>query len=399
MPYRKHVILQLTVLLAAMGAGAINAPIIGVVRQSIEDRAGISPATLGFWVFVIGLVGGVAGLAMAVTLRGMHRTTIFRIGIVMPVAGCLLLAFSDAGPGWALLPIAIAWAIISFGLPLQNTANGMYVDLWPATPHTGVIILHTINAVGKLMAPLLVLVLGDRIGINGIVYAALFGALMLISWCWPRRSVQHLKDVEAMHGPPGAVRLPRELLVWLCGAQFMFIAGSEAGATVVLKSYMQWRGSPIDGMADDTWGEWMVGTMLFGIVLGRVIFSVLSIRHLSARQTITACMVCGLGSLLAVFVADPWVYVAGLLLTGVCFSATWPAFFALAARAYPGHKTFLSLASALFSVIGITACMGLASWIGNRQATLPHAFMSSVAVMAIFAIFLYVTNWGRRLDG
>jgi len=209
--------------------------------------------------------------------------------------------------------------------------------------------------------------------------------------------VRHLAEVERAADRGVRLRLPGDPGVWLCAAQFAFIAGAEGGATAILGSLVE-RLRPAPGIwgSEATWPAAVTAVMLCGIVAGRVAFTVLSTR-LRERAIIGLCLSAGLFALPAAFCGSAAVYLPGFFLTGVCFSATWPAFFALAARRYRADRTFLSFAAAFFTALGISGCVYLVSAVGNADERLPHAFVAGTAVMGAFAVYLYLTPWGRRL--
>jgi len=393
----KHSRIQLNVLLVIMAVGAMGPPLLGPVRETLQDDAGLSRAQLGMWVFWLGTAGSALSLAMGVAMRRTVRTTFMRAGTVVLCVGCIVFAAVRPGPGLPAMLLGVGWFIVSVGRPLVAASNGIFADLWESSPHTGVIILHATNSVGKVLAPVAVLILGTVLARTGLVYAVAFGLLAVESLFWPAEGVDHLRKVERAADEDRRLRLPRDPAVWACVAQFAFIAGSEGGATAILGSLVQQlRPVPFDWLSAEKWPATVITLMLCGIVAGRVLFAVMSLR-LSEKAIITACVGCGLFSVPGALVASPAVYLPSLFLTGVCFSATWPAFFALAARAYPGERTFLSFAAAFFNSLGISGCVYLASAIGNTDARLPHAFVASTATMAFFAAFLYLTPYGWRL--
>ena len=384
----------------------MGAPLIGPVREALQDEVGISRLTLGLWLFLLSLIGSLAGMAIGLSLSNATRVSLFRAGAVALAFGCLLIALAEPGPGWGLAMLGAAWLAINLALSLTSTGNGIFMDLWPRTPHTGVILLHAVNSLGKLAAPLLVLALGTQVQANGLVYFTVFTILAIMAFSWPRRAVAHLNVLERRQADPQQARLPRRPLLWLCAIQFAFIAGSEAGATSILGSMIMVRGeehvpawAAAHGVGIGQWQALAVAVLLAGIVLGRVIFVTLSFKWLSARQTTVACLACGAAALPAALSDEPAVYMPALLLTGGCFSATWPAFFGLAAKNFPAQKTFLSLASAVCTKVGVSAGILLASAIGNADHLLPAAFLVSTATMGLFALFLLATPAGRRLRG
>ncbi len=393
----KHTRLQGNVLFVIMGAGAMGAPLLAPVRETLQGEAGLSRAELGMWIFFIGLAGGTAGLVLGIVMRKTARPSFFRAGAFLLALGCAFFAAVRPSPGRALLALGAGWFVVSLGRPFTASGNGIFADLWEASPHTGVIILHATNALGKLAAPLVVIALGTALARNAFAYAVFFGLFAVAALFWPRRSVEHLEQIERGREDSRALRLPKDPLVWACTAQFAFIAGSEAGATAILGSLVEkLRPAPFGWVPPQSRPAVAIAIMLGGIVAGRIVFAILSTR-LSERAIIALCLACGFSAIPAAFSARPCVFLPALFLTGVFFSATWPAFFGLAARAYPAERTFLSFGSAFFNTLGISGCIYVASVIGNVESRLPHAFVASAAVMALFAFFLFLTPWGRRI--
>jgi len=393
-----HKRIQLNILLVLMVNGAMGAPLLGPVRETLQDQTGLSRGRLGLWIFVIGTLGSALGLIAGILGQHIKRTTLFRIGVVLETLACLLLVMAKPGPGWLLLSLAMAWLLLGSARTMTNTGNGIFTDIWRHSPHTGVILLHAVNAGGKLLAPLAVLAIGTALRPNAAAFTALLVLLLIGSWFWPAADVDSLKQAEQRQARPDRPALPRNFAIWLCAVQFGFIAGSEAGATAILASLMQTlRNAPAAWPWPDKWPAAMTAVMLLGIVLGRIVFMISS-RKLGERAILIICLLCGFAALPAALATHPGVYVPALLLTGVCFSATWPAFFSLAARAYPAEKTFLSLSSAFFTAVGVSGCIYLSSAVGNETSRLPLAFIASTAVMILFALYLFATPFGRRLE-
>lgn len=394
----KHNRLKADVLLLVLGMGAMGAPLLGPLLTALEESASLSRAGLTLGYFLLTVAGAIIGLACGVVMRRTARTTFVRAGGFLFCGGCALLAMATPAPGWALMPLAVGCLLIFIGRPLASAANGIFADLWDASPHTGLILLHMTNSFGKLLAPVVVLVLGSALWRSGTVYAVFFGLLAVHSVFWPRASVQHLAEMEAGRELDRRIRLPKDPMVWVCALQFAFIAGSEAGATVILGCFVEkLRASPFDWLTPAAWGRTAIAVMLAGIVAGRVVFALLS-RRLSARAIIAICLAGGLFAVPAALGASPWVYVPSLFVTGICFSATWPAFFGITAHAYPEERTFLSVAGGgLANVVGMGAIMYMTGAIGGATARLPWAFLAGVAMMAPFAVFLFATPWGWRL--
>jgi fucose permease len=330
-------------------------------------------------------------------MRRTVRATFVRGGAFCLFAGCLVLTLVRPGPGWPLLAAAFAWFLLRVGHPMAGASNGIFADLWESSPHTGLISLHAVNSLGKLAAPVAVALLGAAIGPTAVAFTVLFGALAVESLFWPRASLDHLREVELGRETEQRIRLPRDPLVWACAIQFVFITGAEAGATSILGSLVSsLRPSPAGWVGTDRWASVALIVMISGIFAGRVVFALLSVR-LREQAIVAVCACCSAFCVPAAFVGRAGAYVPALFLSGVGFSALWPAFFGLAARAYPAERTFLSLGAMFFSGIGMWGAVYMASAIGNADRYLPYAFVASVLLLVPFVLFLFLTPSGRAL--
>ncbi len=393
----KHLRIQASLLLLLFGTGALGAPVVGALREAVQQSAGLSRAQLGFWIFVIGLAGSTLGLVLAVVMRRTVRATFVRAGAFCLFAGCLVLTFVRPAAGWPLLALAAAWMLVRTGHPLAGASNGIFADLWESSPHTGLIFLHAVNSFGKLAAPVAVVLLGATVMPTAVAFTVLFGALAVGSLFWPRASLQHLREVELSRETEQRIRLPRNPLVWACALQFVFITGAEAGATGILGSLVAaLRPSPVGGIGAERWASVALIVMISGIFAGRVVFALLSVR-MTAQAIVAVCLCCSVFCVPAAALARPALYVPALFLTGVGFSALWPAFFGLAARAYPAERTFLSLGAMFFGGIGMWGAVYMSSAIGNVDRYLPLAFVASVLLLIPFVAFLFLTPYGRAL--
>ncbi|MCC7406752.1 MAG: hypothetical protein IT442_01690 [Phycisphaeraceae bacterium] len=392
-----HGRVQGNLLLVKLVAGAMGAPLIGGARAMVEREAGISRATLGWWVFALGLVGSAAGLVLPALLVNLRRTTAGRIGTVLLAVSCALLAIFRPEPGWVLAGLGAAWLINGASGPLIATANGVFADIWSHAPRTGVILLHAVNAGGKVLAPLALLAFSGDLRLTAMVFTAVMGLLAVEGWFWPRASVEAVAAVEKQHDHGRKSHWPTRALVWVIAVQFMLISGSEAGVVSILGPMVQQlRPSPIEGLTGGQWARWMIVAHLMGIFVGRIVLTLASGR-LSERWIIGLCLATGLAALPAVMAESVWVYGVSLFVLGWAFSATWPAFYALGARAFPSEKTFLSLSAAFFSFVGASGGVAMSSVIGNTDARLPWAVVASTGVLALFAWFLWGTRSGRAL--
>jgi len=395
--HNHHAAVELSMLALLLVCGSISVPLVGTLRESVQRDAAVSRAELGLVVSVLGVLGSFVALGMGVLMRRTSRTTFVRMAMFMMLAGCGLMGVVRPAPGWPLLVIALGWLVMRTGYPLAAASNGIFADLWESSPQTGVLILHTCNSFGKALAPLIAIVVGGGLQPNVVAFCTALGVLAFGSLLWPRRSVRYLRQMEQSREVQRRLRLPADPVVWACAFQFAVITAAEAGATSVLGSLVATqRPCPLSWVPAERWPSVVMMAMMLGIVAGRVVFSLLSLR-LNERQIIGACAACGLFAVPGAFVPHAVVYVPCLFGTGICFSATWPAFFGLAARAYPSERTFLSLGAGFFTSIGLWGATYVASAIGNVDERLPWAFVVSVAYIGLFVAFLFLTRTGRRL--
>jgi fucose permease len=395
----KHKAIKFNLLAVVLGMGAMGAPLLGPLRNTLQQEADLTRFQVGLGDFVFSLMGGIIGLVLGVTLRRVVRPTFVKAGVVTFAAGCGLLALTGLLPASLYLPlIALAWMVIFIGRPLASAANGVFADLWDSDPHAGLILLHMANAFGKVLAPVVVLVLVDAVWAPGAVYTVFFGLLAVHALFWPTETMEHLTELERSRDVDRKVRLPSSALVWVCAAQFAIIAGAESGATVILGEFVRvHRPSPFEALTNEAWGRAAILIMLSGIVLGRVVFALLA-RWMRPRQIVRWCLACLIFAVPAALHSSPWVYAPSLCLLGIAFSATWPAFFGIVAHAYPHERTFLSFAAGLANVVGMGVMNMAVGGIGNVDSRLAWAFLAGPSGMLLFVLFLFGTPWGRNLE-
>lgn len=395
----RHLRIRASLLVLLLLGGTMGAPLIGPLRESLQTLLGVSRAQFGEAVFVLGLAAGLASLGLVVRFqRTLSRPTFIRWGTLALLAGMVLFVLVRPAPGPAVAGLAVGWFLLTMGNVARGIAGPVVMDLWRESPHTGVILLHGVNAFGKVLAPLLVVLVGQELRVNAAVYSGALALLMLDMLTWPRRSVRTLVEIERaqQETPEDRQRTWRGGLFWAAAVQFGFIAGSEAGVVSILGSFVQQlRPSPWPGLENSRWAALVLIVMQLGIVVGRFVF--VGTPRLRERTIIIVCLLCGLFAVPGALGVSPWVYLPSLFVLGGTFSATYPAFFALSARSFVAHRTAYSLAVGLASQVGINLCMWFSSAVGNRDAFLPAAVLASTAVIGLFALFLFATPPGRTL--
>jgi len=373
-------------LMVATVNGAAGAPLVGALREQAQEAFGLSRRAVGAGVAALGLAAGVGGLILISCLPRAKRLQLFRAGLLVALAGfgsyCFL---PPPGPG-AIAVLCAGWFVLTFGRGLTVVSNAVFTDLWHHSPHTGVILLHATNSLGKLLAPALALLLTAAVTRNAVVYTVILAVLALDALSWPRPAVAGLAraEQEQTAARPRGRSVLRRPLFWLICVEFFFIAGSEAGVASILPSYVENHRPGAAGLSPRAFSEVVLAVMVLGIVAGRFA-GVLASRRLGERAIIAGCLLCTLAVIPAVASARPGVYLPCFFVLGVAFSATWPANFALAARSFPHDKTILSMGASLGTLAGVNGFVLLASLIGNRPEHLPLAVLVSAGSMAVFA--------------
>ncbi len=385
-----------TVLAVSLAAGAGGAPLVGALREGVQEQFALPFWVTGAGVGVLGLAAGILGMILTRRLPGVRRTGLFRVGLILSFLAFGLYCFIRGGDFWAIAGLAAGWFIMSLGRSFAGTSNAIFADLWHHSPHTGVILLHAINSIGKVIAPVMVLVIGAGLGGNARVYAVIWLVLTLVVFTWPRKAIAHLdcteqhQHAEARKGAP-VLHSP---LFWLVCLQFAFIAGSEAGVTSTLPSFIERHRQGIWGLSARGFSQVVLVVMLLGIVAGRFVALIAS-RRAGERGIIKVCLVSAVAAVPAVLHPAPAVFLPCFFILGITFSATWPAFFALAARRFPNDKTILSMGATMCTIAGINGFMLVASLIGNNPANLPWAVLASAGSIVVFAVCFFALSMRR----
>jgi len=399
-PLERHFRIRVTLLSLLLMGGTMGAPLIGPLREHLQAVLGVSRAELGLGVFAAGLLAGTVNLLATLGLKGrVPRTTFVRIGTVLTLGGMTMLALVEPRPGRGVVLIGLGWFMVMLGSILFAVAGAIVMDIWHHAPQRGVILLHGTNAIGKVLAPLLVIALGQGLNSNAAIYSVVLAVLVVDMWTWPRASVRDLVRTErgqiASRDHPSA--LWRRGLFWVAAAQFAFISGSEAGVVSILGSFAErLRPSPIAALDASRWAAAVLVIMQLGILAGRFFFFFLSCR-LREQTIVLSCVLCAVFAIPGVLATAPAVYLPCLFMLGVTFSATYPAYFTIAAKTFIADRTVFSVAAAWFARMGISACILLSSVIGNQDRFLSLAVVVSTALIAFPACWLFFSGMGAQL--
>ena len=400
--------ITLNLLTIALVGGAAGAPIVGALRENVQESYDVPFWAVGVAVGVLGAAAGAAGLVVTSLLRRVGRLQFVRAGVATFLLGFVVLWRVPAGPAplgassIALWMLAAGWFLATFGRGLTVVSNAIFTDLWAHRPHTGVILLHATNAVGKLAAPGVALALLALVGTGAVqpnagVYSAVLVVLLVGAIAWPKSGVAALNVPADRARRPGPSIL-RHGLFWLICVEFVFISGSEAGVASILASFVEKQRVPAWGMSARGWSQVVLAAMQAGVLSGRLI-GVWASGRFGEKPIIVACLLCALAAVPTALVASPIVYAPAAMVLGVAFSAVWPAHFSLAARHFPHDKTILAMGAALGTLVGVNGFVLLASLIGNAPHHLPWALMASTAGIAPYALTLRIVWWRREAPG
>ncbi len=385
-----------TVLAVSLAGGAGGAPLVGALREGVQEQFALPFWVTGAGVAVLGLAAGILGLIIARRLPGIGRLALFRAGLVLSFLAFGLYCFLQQSNFWAIAGLAAGWFVLSLGVSFTGTANAIFADLWHHSPHTGVILLHVANSIGKVVAPAMVLVIGASLGGNARVYAVIWLVLTLAAFTWPTKAISHLNRTE--HRQHAAARkapsVLRSGLFWLVCLQFAVIAGSEAGVTSMLPSFIEKHRQGLWGFSARGFSQVVLVVMLLGIVAGRCAALAFS-RRVGERGIIKVCLPCAAAAVPAVLYPAPAVFLPCFFVLGFAFSATWPAYFAMAVRRFPNDKTVLSIGVTVCSLAGINGYILTGSLIGNNPAYLPWAVLASAVSIALFAVCFFALPMRR----
>jgi fucose permease len=387
-PRRVRIRFDLLALMCLLGS--LGAPLVGPLRETLQARLGLSRLQLGAGVFAMGLSAGVAGILLVrwLGLR-VSRTAWVRVGTSLVVLGMgLLAAGAWRGSGLAL---AAGWFVLLLGGTFARMANAVVMDLWHASPRRGLILLHATNAVGKVLAPALVFLVGASLARNGLVFALLAALVLADMLFWPRAEVRALGDGErrdAAGDPADDAARGGRALFWAAASMLGIVAGAEAGVISILGSFItRLRTSPFPALDQPEWAAAVLAVAQMGIVTGRFIFFRLATR-LSERRILFTCLAFAVFVFPAVLLESPAAYVPSLFLLCVAFSATWPACFALTAARYRVRRNAYTMACTLFTLCGVNAAILLASAIGNTDAGLAPAIVLSALTILLPGAFV-----------
>ena len=363
--------------------GLIGTGLVGPNRSSIEEEYGLSHSAFGMGLAAVQIVAAGGVLLATHRLRRLNPFRIAMTGMALNVVGFAFVFFT-----LDLVGLLLGWGLIILGYSLSSILNNVSMDLWPANPRRGVILLHSYNGGGKVVGPLVAaacLAVGWRwsfLTAGGLTFV-LLAAFLLVA--------KLPGEGYAAHTPADAPVLERQIVkrpfYWLCVLPFGLIAGGELAFATLMPTYFE----KVAGLSKPA-ASLLLTVHLLGLVAGRFASAYLGSRA-SNNQIIAGCLAAGVFVFPALFAGHWLVRNASLFLMGVMFSATWPTFYAQVSRFLAGHKEMLAYGSGLGNQLGMSLCVLASSLIADANLTLSLLF--GPAILWAFGALYYATRLSK----
>jgi len=366
-------------------SGLVGTGLVGPNRPAIEAEYGLNHTLFGVGISVAQCVVALALVVYASKLRTDNPPRVVNVGLVTQLVGFALIFATKS----AILLLA-GWLLISLGVMLISVTNNMAQDLWPGDRRRGVILLHFYNSGGKVLGPAVVaaciaLAFGWRWSF--VIAGVMVIGLMIISAISAGQARQLYRQHAGQRTATLETNVLRDRFYWLCVLPFGLIAGGEAAfATLAPTYYFQ-----VKGLSQQA-ANMLLTVHLVGLMSGRLIAAFFGTRF-SSNTIIAACLSAGVFVFPAIYVDQPAIRIASLVLLGLTFSATWPTFYAQVAPHWPDHRPMLAFGSALGNMVGIALCVLLSSMIAD--VNLLAAVVSGPVILWLFGLVYYTTRLSR----
>jgi fucose permease len=293
-------------------------------------------------------------------MRNFHRGSALSLSLLLQTVG-FFRVFTSATPQGLIF----GWGTITLGAILGFVSNSLSKDVWPDTPRRGVLLLHGLDASGKVVGPLVAAICLSRgwrwsFCIAGLATLGLFLLSLVAQKRMSKRS-EPLKSPQ--HNP-----INRRHLLAFGILPFVLLTGANVSFATLVPTYCQ----TVFGM-DARVASLFLGLHLSGMALGRFVFFRFHER-LSPNAVLRVC----LGTGLFIFLGFPQtpIPLLGLSLFGVggMFSGIWPTYYGQASRYFKSEPHLLDLGSALGGNLGSAACVLASSLIAERSVFLSLVF-------------------------
>ena len=369
---------------------------------AVEKRVGISHATLGSLLVLLGL-GAFIGMQVAGRLAD-------RLGprVVVPVAG-VLCAAALVLPGLARDPWALAGALLVFGfgngcLDVSMNAHAVHVERAYRRPILSA--FHATFSIGGVIAALI----GARTTSAGVSPAATLGvagAVGVVFALLPARSLlgtaqnSTLSDASALEPPVGAPHpagpgkkkkpaVPRR--IWILAALALMCMLCEG----VANDWSALEAKTILGATAST-ASFAYGTYAATMTIGRLLADRVSRRFGSTAVLRYGAATGAAGLILVAFSPWIWLTLAGWAVFGLGLSGCVPQLFSAAGHTDPASSgTNVSRVAGL-GYLGMLAGPAVIGWL-TRLTALNHTFLLPALLLVIAAVAAGILRAGPERE-
>ena len=331
-----HVEPRYRVLFVAMLSGfllfGLNATIIGAVLPKIIREFRWSYTTMGI-VACAGSVGYfVSTFFCGVLIRRVGAKAVIAGGLVLQAAGLALFGSTPSALVNALLTLAIGVGnggtevVINYSVVrMERNGQSRLMNL-----------MHAASPVGAILSPFAV----EGLVAAGSTWQMTFRLMALASvltagamWVLP---FSRLQDAGEADGPREAVRtvdMLRHPLLVLCFLVLLVYVGAEIGVSTWVAEYY------VSALkTSESVGAFMVAVFWAGLLIGRVGISLCYHGTRQAELLAVLAGVCCVALLGAVLARGPWAAGVGFFLSGVGYSAIYPAVMVMVGRHFAGGQ-------------------------------------------------------------
>jgi fucose permease len=341
--------------LLALGSGLTC--IAGIVLGAIADRFGVR------WILTLSMV------ATAVSALVIWRVEIAAVGII------------------ALLLFQLASASYS-------VEGGLVFALYSDAPARGLNLFHGFQGMGRLLAPLLIVLVTILTGSWQTVFLISFLVHLGFAFLFPGIHEPPHPETQTpipFNGILQALSKPRILLGM---AIFMFLAGCQATMVTWLANYLEREAGFLQSQALLALTMMMVGYTGIRLFLGFT-------RVRVGPQFMSVALVLNIVTYVVLACVAEHVVVVYIvcLFLGLSMGAFWPCAASLLLQKLHGRRGLLSGVFQLGSALGAAISVSLVGWLGDSfslRAALATTPVNAIIFVSIYCYISTKTDWDDR---
>jgi len=370
-------------------SGLMSTGLLGPFRVQFAQHYGITQTGLGAALAIIGMFLGVFGIWHGPRIAD----RIGRYRLLKCSVGGMVIGLTGCGLFRNIYVVGAFWALFMLGGYLSIIVNAVVTDLWRKNPRQGVILLHSVLSVGKILGPfiaaLLMLQLHDMPWRGFFIFGAAFSLMILVFLSFVRqRKVYYSRETHDWTEEP----LRGRLMLWGAAGILGMIAGAENALASVAPAFYQKQYLLTNQMPS------LLLTFHFvAVTVGRFGFMIFG-GSLSTRRMVMLSALPALLIVPAAFAVSPTVSGASFVACGLCFSVAWPVIFTYVAKVFSANRSRLTLAVGLMNAAGIA--LGTFATSAFLDLYLPLAMLFGPAILIIFCgvFLLFRRKMQRKIE-